>query len=68
MCHNNEQLKRKTMKKLDANKVIEMMVKRGNNRKEVIEMVNTHIAYVQETYKGVTVKQAAEIISALSAM
>ena len=50
---------------VDAKKVVDYLVKKGNNPKDAQKMVDKQLAYVNKTYKGVTVAKAAEIISSL---
>ena len=50
---------------VDAKKVVDYLVKKGNNPKDAQKMVDKQFDYVIKTYKNVSVAKAAEIISSL---
>ena len=53
------------MLKSEKEKIIDLLVKWGNNKKEMEKAVNKHYAYVKRVYKDSPAIQKAKVISYL---
>lgn len=52
-------------KKIDKTKIKELLIKKGNNPKDVEKMVNKHYSYIQRVYGSATISQKANVIKTL---
>lgn len=61
-CINNSQLKHTTMKATEKQRIIDRLVKWGNNANDAIAMVERGYDYVSRVYSTCSIKTKAEVI------